>query len=405
MFDLLKSKLSSFIKSVKNAVSAEPERVVKESARVKEAEERKEEKKPELEIIERTETKVETIPEREFKAEIKPKEETRVEKVVRPIGPPKPDVTKTAEEIEVEVKEIRAKPSLRTRLEGLVMPSITIKEADVREPLEDLELQLIEADVAMPVAQEITTELRSKIVGQKVRYSEFDAFVRRSILDSIRDVMSQERLDLVAFARDAIASGKRPVRLLFVGPNGHGKTTTIAKVAHLLKKNSISCVISASDTFRAAAIEQTAEHGRRLGVPVIRHHYGSDPAAVAFDAIKYAEAHGIDAVLIDTAGRQETSRNLIEQMKKIDRVATPHLRLFVGEGIVGHAIIDQVSQFNEAIRLDGVILTKVDCDTKGGSVISIRKATGVPVLYLTVGQGYDDLVPFDENYILSRIMS
>jgi len=195
------------------------------------------------------------------------------------------------------------------------------------------------------------------------------------------------------------------VKILFLGPNGHGKTTTIAKFVHMLQKNGFSCVISASDTFRAAAIEQTMEHAERLGVTAIKHQYGADPTAVAFDAIKHAEAKGIDVVLIDTAGRQETDRNLIEQLKKISRVVNPDLKLFVVEGIVGNAVIEQVTQFNAAIPLNGVILTKIDCDAKGGTAISIKKATGIPVLYLGVGQGYDDLVPFTTDYIVSRLMT
>lgn len=415
MFDLLKNKLSNFIQGVKEgvkgAIAAEPQKEAEaKPAPAVSAVKAKAEKAKAKTVPSRPAGA--TMPEKPTKPVAAPsvaKEAARVPAkppVEKPVKiPAKMPAVKGDREEPMEMEEIQAKPSLRTRLEGFILPSVTIKEADVRASLDSLELQLIEADVAMPVAQEITSELRSRIVGQNVKYSDLDAFVRRSILDSIRDVMSQERIDIAAFVKECIAAGKKPVRILFVGPNGHGKTTTIAKIAHLLKKNGLSCVLSASDTFRAAAIEQTAEHGRRLGVPVVKHHYGSDPAAVAFDAIKYAESHGIDVVLIDTAGRQETSRNLIEQMKKIERVAAPHLRLFVGEGIVGHAIIQQVSEFNAAIRLDGVILTKVDCDTKGGSVISIRKATGVPVLYLAVGQGYEDLVPFNEDYVLSKLMS
>jgi fused signal recognition particle receptor len=173
----------------------------------------------------------------------------------------------------------------------------------------------------------------------------------------------------------------------------------------MLNKNSKTCVIAAADTFRAAAIEQTSEHAKRLNVPVIKHDYGSDPAAVAFDAVKYAKAKGIDVVLIDSAGRQETNRNLIEQLKKIERVAQPDLKIFVGEGISGNALLSQVSEFHKAIGLDGVILTKMDVDAKGGTVISIKRATGVPILYLGVGQGYDDLVAFDSSYIAKRIMA
>jgi len=469
MFDLLKNKLSSFISNVKKSVTkttpteeakAEPVIEIPEKINIEAQPEIKREalevvkpKRVEEKAVERPEgivTKKVVVPKVEPKKEQKELpapiitpviETTKVmekQSVVTAPAPKKeklkdlkpvvqlPEKKAPIESVEIKKEKVEkepqkivpqkqttaqpeapveVKPSLLTRIQGFVFPTVTVKESDVRDVLEDLELQLIEADVAMPVAQAITSELKEKLVGQQIKYSEFDAFVKKNILDSIKDIMTQKTIDIVSFVREELAAGKKPVKILFVGPNGHGKTTTIAKIAHLLTKNGLSCVLSASDTFRAAAIEQTVEHGRRLNVPVIKHQYGSDPSAVAFDAVKYAEAHDTDVVLIDTAGRQETSRNLIEQLKKIERVAAPHLRIFIGEGIVGHAIIQQVSEFNEAIKIDGVILTKVDCDTKGGSVISIKKATGVPILYLAVGQGYDDLVLFDENFVLSKLMT
>jgi fused signal recognition particle receptor len=401
----------SLVPEIKAVIEKKPVVVQKEEKRIEKKDERKEDKKeiktkPVAQVVPATPTKpvVTTVTaekkEVEAATELKPaaaEKRADLERGVRKEPEEKAEVTETA--------GMNVKPSFLTRIQGFILPTVKIKESDVRDVLEDLELQLIEADVAMPVAQAITAELKERLVGQQIKFSEFDAFVKRSILDSIKDAMVQETIDIVSFSKKILSEGKKPVRILFVGPNGHGKTTTIAKIASLLKKNGLSCVMSASDTFRAAAIEQTVEHGRRLNIPVIKHQYGSDPSAVAFDAIKYAEAHNIDVVLIDTAGRQETSRNLIEQLKKIERVAAPHLKLFVGEGIVGHAIIQQVSEFNAAINLDGVILTKVDCDTKGGSVISVKKATGVPILYLAVGQGYDDLILFDEKFVLSKLMA
>jgi len=256
----------------------------------------------------------------------------------------------------------------------------------------------------LPVAEEIITDLKKRIVGQKIKSSDIEKYIISSIHDAVYGVMQKENIDLVAEIKKTRQT-KKPYKILFIGPNGAGKTTTIAKVAHYLKKNGLSCVISASDTFRAAAIEQAVEHAKRLNIPYIKHDYGSDPAAVAFDAIKYAEAHDIDVVLIDSAGRQETNRNLIEQLKKIERVTSPNLKVFVGEGITGNALLTQVSEFNSAIKLDAVILTKLDVDAKGGTVISVRKASGVPILFIGVGQEYDDLIPFDKEYIIKRIMN
>jgi len=446
MFDLLKSKITNFIKDIKNSVKStvsgageeEAKKTVKASLESLETEKRQTLLETPLPQIEKEKMRAEGTKEgmsvqltervkapKKTVSEIPSKEHTpkvaavetheRItregikDEKIKMIKEKKErkEIQEKAQEKETQEKTkiIKIKPSLVTKLESFVSPSIAIKENDIKSAFDDLELQLIEADVALPVAQEIIVELKSRIIGQRVKYNELDAFVKQNIVDSMREIIRQEHFDFISFVRERISRGEKPVKILFVGPNGHGKTTTIAKIAYLLKKNNFSTVIAASDTFRAAAIEQIGEHGRCLNVPVIKHQYGSDPAAVAFDAIKYAESHSIDVVLIDTAGRQETSRNLIEQMKKIERVISPHLKIFVGEGIVGHAIIQQVSEFNDAIKIDGVILTKVDCDTKGGSVISIRKATGIPIFYLGVGQNYEDLVPFNEEYIISKLTS
>lgn len=204
--------------------------------------------------------------------------------------------------------------------------------------------------------------------------------------------------------RDVSFSVVKGEVLGFLGPNGAGKTTTIAKMASLLKKNGYSSVIAASDTFRAAAIEQAVHHGAKLDVHVIKHSYGADPAAVAFDAIKHASANNSDIVLVDTAGRQETNKNLLEELRKIVRVAKPDAKLFVGESIAGHALIDQLKAFDETVGIDAVILTKIDCDAKGGNSLSIARETKVPVIFMGVGQGYDELVPFDPQFIVNKVL-
>ena len=202
-----------------------------------------------------------------------------------------------------------------------------------------------------------------------------------------------------------LEDAKKPVKLLFVGPNGAGKTTTIAKIATMLKKKGMTVCLAATDTFRAAAIEQLSVHAQRLNVPIIKSEYGSDPASVAFDAVKYAKAHDIDAVLIDSAGRQDTNANLIDEMKKIDRVVAPDLKIYVGESISGSALIEQIRAFHEAIGIDGAILTKLDCDAKGGTAISLSYTTGVPILFLGVGQQYEDLRAFDSDEVAGQILS
>jgi fused signal recognition particle receptor len=189
-----------------------------------------------------------------------------------------------------------------------------------------------------------------------------------------------------------------------VGVNGCGKTATLAKVANLYKKNGKSVVLAACDTFRAAAIQQLEAHAKALEIPIIKQDYGADPAAVAYDAIDHATAKRIDVVLIDTAGRLHSNTNLMDELKKVIRVARPHHILFIGEAVTGNDCVHQAEQFSKQLPVDGVILTKADVDDKGGAAISVSHVTGLPILYLGMGQGYDDLVPFDVDEIIRRVL-
>ncbi len=442
MFDILKKKITNFVDNLTSKIKGDEKKEelkaeIKETPRIEEKIEeiKKETAVKPLEIQgiseKNIEEKIEKISEvkkaikevkeertKEAKKEVPLKElkelRLREEHKSLPVTPvkkayePAPEIIKKVEtkepkkQLEIkEAKELETKPTLFTKIKSFITPEVTIKEEDIRSVIEDFELQLLTSDVAVPVVEEIVSELKKKLVGKKIEYKNLNLSINQSITAALMDVMSQEKFDLINY----VNSKEKPVKILFIGPNGAGKTTTIAKLANLIKLNGLSPILAASDTFRAAAIEQTAEHASRIDVPIIRHQYGSDPAAVAFDAIKYAETHKLDVVLIDTAGRQETNRNLIEQLKKITRVVKPDLKIFVGEGIAGNAIISQVKEFNEAIGLDGVILTKIDVDTKGGTVISVKKATGVPIFYIGIGQGYEDFVPFDPSFVASKIMS
>jgi fused signal recognition particle receptor len=180
-------------------------------------------------------------------------------------------------------------------------------------------------------------------------------------------------------------------------------TTTIAKIADSLKKQKISSVIAAADTFRAASIEQIQEHGKKLGIKVISHEYGSDPASVGFDAIKYAKKNFIDCVLIDTAGRMHTSKNLIKEIEKISKVTKPDTKIFIGESITGNDVIEQARSFNFSIGIDGIILTKADIDEKGGTSLSVGYVTKKPILYLGCGQLYEDIVPFNKKDFIKKL--
>ncbi|MFH0927158.1 MAG: signal recognition particle-docking protein FtsY [Candidatus Micrarchaeota archaeon] len=299
-------------------------------------------------------------------------------------------------------KEMRAKVGLAKSIGGIFSPTISIEKPDVEDLLDELELSLIEADVGLEVSDEVKKRLEKKLVGLKVKKSG----MQDEINGAVREVLEQIMSPPGAFDFNSrLGQIQRPAKILFVGPNGAGKTTTIAKFAKMLTDKGLSVCLAAADTFRAAAIEQLEEHAARLHVPIIKNKYGADPASVAFDAIKYARAHGIDVVLIDSAGRQDTNANLIDEMKKIGRVVSPDLKLYVGESIGGSALIEQIRTFHEAIGIDGAVLTKIDCDAKGGTAISLSYSTGVPILFLGVGQQYGDLKPFDAKEVAAQILS
>ena len=301
-----------------------------------------------------------------------------------------------------EKRDFAPKIGLVGAIKSFFSSEVTIGESEVSDLLEGLELSLLEADVAYDVSIEVTQQLRAKLVGMKVPKGEVEKKTKEAVQQVLESIMDSDRkFDLLARVKGA----QKPVKILFVGPNGAGKTTTMAKLAHLFMANKLTVVFSASDTFRAAAVEQTEVHAQRLGAKVVKSKYGADPASVAFDAVNFARSHSIDVVLIDSAGRQDTNANLLSELKKINRVAAPDIKIYIGESIGGNAGIEQIRAFNEAIGMDGAILTKIDCDAKGGTAISIAKATGIPVLYLGMGQRYEDLMPFDPKKIAHEIMS
>jgi fused signal recognition particle receptor len=277
-----------------------------------------------------------------------------------------------------------------------------IRERKLDDLLDDLETILLESDVALPVAEEIKEALKVELVGRRLRRDvDMEDFVEDALREAIRKVLAVEPVDLDAY----IDSHPKPVVLMFVGVNGTGKTTAIARIAHRLKKRGLSVVLAAGDTFRAGAIEQIDLHAQRLAVKIIKHQAGSDPAAVAFDAVEHARARYKDVVLIDTAGRMQTNTNLMDEMKKIKRIAKPNLVIFVGDALAGNDAVEQARAFNEAVGIDIAILTKIDADAKGGAALSIAHAVGRPVAFVGTGQNYEDLEPFDPDWMVDRLFS
>ena len=296
--------------------------------------------------------------------------------------------------------------SLGTKIKGSVLGNVRLGENEVDDFVQNIKVLLLESDVSFETAESISESLRERLLEEHIGARDMKSRLVELVRASLEDVMKSNASgpNIIEFVKARKASGQLPVRILFLGPNGTGKTTTMAKVAKLLSSEGISTVFSASDTFRAAAIEQSEYHAKKVGVPIIKSSYGADPASVAFDAIKYATAHGIDTVLIDTAGRQETNRNLLREVEKMYRVAKPDITIYVAESTGGNAVLNQVGEFSKSIKVDGIILTKLDCDAKGGNAISIAHSSGIPILFLGTGESYDDMVPYSTDFILDRII-
>ncbi len=310
------------------------------------------------------------------------------------------------EEIRQKSEPKNERIGAKEKLSSLILKrEIIIDDSKLDRIIPELEMALLESDVAFDVVDKISEELRKRLVGRKKKIGESLSDVVFNELKSIlMEILDSNSFDFDEWVEKAVKE-KKPVTILFVGVNGTGKTTTIAKVARRLMDRGYSVVLAAGDTFRAGAIEQLEEHAERLGVKLIKHSPGSDPAAVIFDAVKHAESRGIDFVLADTAGRMHTKKNLIDQLGKIKRVTNPDLILFVDESIAGNDAIERAEMFNSAVGIDGSILTKLDADPKGGTAISIAYVTGRPIIFMGTGQEYSDLIKFDGKWLVERIFS
>ena len=304
------------------------------------------------------------------------------------------------ESIENELQRVlQTRRSIEEAVGGEQKPSWTIDETKLDELLWDLEMGLLEADVAYSVIDSIKKDVKQEIKRVPFDKGKAGELVESVLRNAIGHVLSANHFDFAKF----IEEHAKPVVIMFVGVNGTGKTLSIAKIACQLQKMGKSCVMAAGDTFRAGAIEQLSIHAERLGVKIIKHGPGSDPAAVAFDAIEHAKAKHKDVVLLDTAGRMQTNTNLMDEMAKIKRVAKPDLIIFVGDALSGNDAVEQAKRFNEVVGIDGVILTKVDADAKGGSSLSIAYTIGKPLLFVGIGQNYEDQIPFDPDWMIKNI--
>ncbi len=380
MFNKLKEKLSGFTKSLGKQIE---EKAVPVEA-------------PQEEVAEML-----IAPSSEPEAELQPLVDTKIGPKNNNAEPQKAIASDRRSDIKLSQSSEQKKLGFVSKAKALVFErEFILDEKDLEEPLWELQLALLESDIALTVAEAITEAVKSELVGSRRKIGKDTTdIVEQALRNALYNVMSANVFDLDDYVKNA----KKPVHIIFVGINGTGKTTSIAKTAKRFKDMGYSVVLAAGDTFRAGAIDQLQIHADRVGVKVIRHQEGGDPAAVVYDAIQYAKAHKADIVLSDTAGRMHTNLNLMEQLKKVCRVNAPDLIIFVDEAVAGNDAVERAAQFNEAVPINGSILTKTDADAKGGAAISIAYITGKPILFLGMGQGYDDLKKFDPKWFVDQI--
>ncbi|MEK6818504.1 MAG: signal recognition particle-docking protein FtsY [Nanoarchaeota archaeon] len=325
------------------------------------------------------------------------KYEPDLEKIQERLEEGEKEEIKDLEELKEEIKEEKEKGGFFSRLVKKITDS-ELKKEEFEEFFSEFEMILLENNVALVVVDKIKDKLSLDLVGKKFKKGEAEGKILESLKGSINEVLIEGE-DLF----EMINKKDGTFVILFFGINGSGKTTSIAKLAYLLKEREISCVLAAGDTFRAASIEQLETHANKIGVPIVKGDYGQDPASIAFEAKKYAEKHKIKVVLIDTAGRMYTKANLMREMEKIVKVANADLKVFVGESITGNDATEQAKTFNETAGIDGIILSKADVDEKAGTILSVSYVTGKPILFLGTGQEYKDLKEFKKKDVLKGL--
>jgi len=297
---------------------------------------------------------------------------------------------------------------IRKAVDGFVQKVThkSISEQNLDDALSDLQMALLENDVAYEATERINDRVKKTLEGEQIGLLQSKKdLIKTALYDAILAALTPENpVDLFALLEQRKKAGE-PLTLMFLGVNGTGKTTTIAKITQMLQKKGYSVVLACADTFRAGSAEQIQIHADRLNVRVLSRPYGSDPASVAFDAINHARARGINVVLIDTAGRMQTDKNLMAELSKIHRVAEPDLVIFVGDALAGNDAIEQAKTFNEKIGIDAAVLTKVDADAKGGAALSIAIATGKPIIFIGVGQEYSDIEVFNPEWFAQKIVA
>lgn len=400
MFGILKKKLSKIIESVSGKVAEEKPTVEEKRAEPIQQEithmeiEHKEPVPEPGPIIE--EPKIEDVePEKEGipdqVEELKPEMETVQEQILTII-----------EEKKQEEKEVTKKKSWVKKITEKVVKSVAEKKLsykDIEPLLDEIMSDMIEADVAVEVAEKIKSDMIRNLEQKEVRRGKEKEFVIESLRSSLLDILNVGKIDMTVLPKT-----KKPYIILFLGFNGAGKTTSLAKVAAWLKTKNLTSIMAAADTFRAAAEEQLEVHGERIGVNVIKHRHGADPAAVIFDAIEHAKSRGLDFVLADTAGRAHTNENLINQLKKVCKVNKPDMKVLVLDSLTGNDILQQSKFFDDAVGVDAIIFTKMDVNEKGGNILTAAHTIKKPILFLGMGESYKDFEEYDHEKLVNLLL-
>jgi fused signal recognition particle receptor len=390
MFDFLKKKLKDSVeKLTKKAEQEEPKR---EAPQELPEEVLKPEPKPKMEkAAPRIEKPRAKGPVTEPAVEKHPEPETVIEKEERP---------------EQEKEGGEAAFKRKSGFLGRFREKVTtrpLSDADIDEFFSENETDMLEANVALEVVDFLKKGLKERLAEKQAKRFSAKDFIRGAFEDSLYDVVNQGNMDLDQIIKKARSEG-RPACLIFLGFNGSGKTTSIAKLAHYLKSRGFTPVIAAADTFRAASIEQLEHHGEKLGVKVIKHQYGADSAAVVFDAVKFAKTKGYDIVLADTAGRSHADKNLMDELSKVVRVNRPDLRVLVVDSLTGNDAVEQAKTFDKVAGVDAIVLTKIDVNKKGGAILSVCYAIKKPILFLGTGQDYESIEMFEPRRFVRELL-
>ena len=289
----------------------------------------------------------------------------------------------------------------QTNIGGMVISGGPVLD----EILEELKDELLSSDMGHDAASELIMNLRAHLIGSRVsRKAPLSEVVERGLRGALLSLLKAGYWDFDRTIRRFV-SDAAPVVIMMVGVNGTGKTTTSAKIAKRLDDQGYGVVLAAADTFRAGAIDQLAAHADRLGIRCIKSQRGGDSAAVARDAIESAKARGDEVVIIDTSGRMQNKSNLMDELQKVHRVTKPHLVIFVADALAGNDAVTQAIEFQRRLTFDGAALCKLDTDARGGAALSISHATGRPIILAGTGQGYDDLEPFNPNWLVDQLLS